>query len=299
MAKYLLISLFCLLFILFLVVKMGKRSADIKLRAPFSGNAAPQKLTILFDLNGVLVNASSYFLGIHISPRHLTFMWELGPINFLKYLILARKSPLALSRAFYVLLDKVDPTSINSTGTRNNKDLLPGLMCDWLKGTKTGAEIEQMINDYLNVHEQEFMAIERLLFRKLAHALFDAHTYQNLCTVAAQAIEFAAACKARGYRIGILSNWDPASFALLQEKNPKLFNLFDEKDIFISGHMHLLKPDPAIYQEVLKHIDGVILFIDDQHENIEAAQKSGMQTFLFEAYDSADVKQLGKQLRIE
>lgn len=54
---------------------------------------------------------------------------------------------------------------------------------------------------------------------------------------------------------------------------------------FISGHMAVTKPDPTIYaqlQETSGFSGADLLFTDDRHDNIDAAQAYGWQTHLFE-----------------
>ena len=54
---------------------------------------------------------------------------------------------------------------------------------------------------------------------------------------------------------------------------------------FISGHLAVTKPDRSIYQK-LQDASGLsgsdLLFTDDRHDNIAAAQEHGWQTHLFE-----------------
>ncbi len=54
---------------------------------------------------------------------------------------------------------------------------------------------------------------------------------------------------------------------------------------FISGHMGVIKPDPAIYQ-MLEDASGLsgdaLIFTDDRAENIDAAAARGWHTHLFE-----------------
>ena len=54
---------------------------------------------------------------------------------------------------------------------------------------------------------------------------------------------------------------------------------------FISGHMGLIKPDPAIYAAVEAGCDVApehLIFADDRDDNIAAAKARGWQTHLFE-----------------
>lgn len=50
------------------------------------------------------------------------------------------------------------------------------------------------------------------------------------------------------------------------------------RDIVVSGAEKLTKPDPAIYRLALRRFglaDGEGLFVDDKHENVEAAEANG------------------------
>ena len=88
-------------------------------------------------------------------------------------------------------------------------------------------------------------------------------------------------CKAQGHKVYLLSNWDAHSFPLMDARFPELFSLFD--GIMISGETGLLKPDPTFFYELLDayNLDTrSCIFLDDQKENIIAAQKMGIASAL-------------------
>jgi HAD superfamily hydrolase (TIGR01509 family) len=75
-------------------------------------------------------------------------------------------------------------------------------------------------------------------------------------------------------------------------KNQKIENLFDE--IIFSAEYKMSKPDPKIYHLALslgKIKASEAIFIDDKQENIDAAKKIGIKSFLFK-----DNKTLKKDL---
>lgn len=79
-----------------------------------------------------------------------------------------------------------------------------------------------------------------------------------------------------------LSNFGAESFAEAEREYPFLEE-FDER--FVSAHMKLTKPDPAIYQHVedrLPYSASALLFTDDRADNIEAARERGWKVHLFE-----------------
>lgn len=56
------------------------------------------------------------------------------------------------------------------------------------------------------------------------------------------------------------------------------------RDVVVSGHVGMIKPDPAIYRLLLDRNGlkaGECLFIDDSPINVRAADRIGMETHLF------------------
>lgn len=90
------------------------------------------------------------------------------------------------------------------------------------------------------------------------------------------------ALRARGMAVHALSNFGTSTLALAERHFPVLTE-FDSR--FVSGHLAMMKPDPAIYAHVEAGV-GVppeaLFFIDDRAENIAAAAERGWQTHLFE-----------------
>jgi len=90
------------------------------------------------------------------------------------------------------------------------------------------------------------------------------------------------ALRARGVAVHALSNFGTSTLALAERHFPVLTE-FDSR--FVSGHLTMMKPDPAIYAHVEAGV-GVapeaLFFIDDRAENIAAAANRGWQTHLFE-----------------
>jgi 2-haloacid dehalogenase len=83
------------------------------------------------------------------------------------------------------------------------------------------------------------------------------------------------------YRLLGLTNWSAETFPIALEKYSFL-NEFE--GIVVSGVEKLIKPDPAIYELLLKRYKIAApesLFIDDNQNNIEAANKLGFQTIHF------------------
>ena len=88
--------------------------------------------------------------------------------------------------------------------------------------------------------------------------------------------------KESGMRIGMLSNIDDRYTKLIRD-----FGFYEPFDpCLLSCEMGLEKPDPKAYELLLKTINlpaKEIVFIDDKTENVEAAQKMGIDAILFES----------------
>jgi 2-haloacid dehalogenase len=94
--------------------------------------------------------------------------------------------------------------------------------------------------------------------------------------------------KQAGYPLYGLSNWSAETFPHALEKFD-FFDLFD--DMVISGDVGHVKPDPKIFQIMLKKIGrpaNECLFIDDSLANITQAQKMGFATIHFQSSEQLE-----------
>lgn len=85
------------------------------------------------------------------------------------------------------------------------------------------------------------------------------------------------------HKLYVLSNMHVASIDYLEKKYP-IWDLFDGK--VISCRIHMVKPEPGIYQYLLDAFDldaSETIFIDDLPENVESAAKFGIKTIQFES----------------
>jgi 2-haloacid dehalogenase len=90
------------------------------------------------------------------------------------------------------------------------------------------------------------------------------------------------ALKARGVPVFALSNFGVETFAVA-EAHYRWLNAFDRR--YISGHLGVMKPDPAIYR-IVEADCGIapeeLLFTDDKVDNVRAAEARGWQGHLFD-----------------
>lgn len=228
---------------------------------------------IIFDMGGVIVDTC----------KKKTF-WQIGPKMFFEYWRHA-KNPRALPKRLYDMLDAAHPTHKkgNLWGVKDgNGRELPQLVAEWLRGMKPNREIFDQVTSFANENPTWFShpSEQRTLIR-VAHTIFNPHSFIKTRKFFDASIELIHECKARGFKLYILSNWDRESAQIMQEKKPELFALFD--DIIFSGDVQLTKPEPAIFKNITDIIPAEeCIFIDDQVENIEIAQELGFNTILVE-----------------
>ncbi|MGR3484419.1 MAG: HAD family hydrolase [Paracoccaceae bacterium] len=97
-----------------------------------------------------------------------------------------------------------------------------------------------------------------------------------------RSIRLLRALRAAGVPVFALTNFGIDSFALATRHNPVLTE-FDRA--YVSGHLGLMKPDPAIYAAVEADCGlapDALLFADDRAENVEAARARGWRAHLFD-----------------
>ena len=213
---------------------------------------------IIFDLGDVLVE-TKYFRTI-FSIGIEKFAFHASTWN----------NPFGIHKKLFQFLDGIKPRTAGSLIVRDaHGHIMPELMVEWLKGTLNAQDLLKMIR---NSNGTFINWTEEALVRALAEIIFNPETFVTTRQLIDEGVRFVKDCKQAGHSLYILSNWDPASFTLIQEEYPDFFNLFD--GIVISGDIGLVKPEPAIFEYILKKYDLdplETLFIDDQPENVDAA----------------------------
>ncbi|HEX5057289.1 MAG TPA: HAD family phosphatase [Gammaproteobacteria bacterium] len=85
----------------------------------------------------------------------------------------------------------------------------------------------------------------------------------------------------QGHYLCALSNWSAETFPIAQKRYDFLGRF---QTIVLSGEERLIKPDPAIFQVLLKRIGRraeECLFIDDVPANAEGARQLGFEAIVF------------------
>ena len=96
--------------------------------------------------------------------------------------------------------------------------------------------------------------------------------------------------KERGYKIYLLSNYGKTSFeAAVHHGRLSFLPLIDGR--VISYEVQIVKPEPGIYEALLKKYDLTpeeCVFLDDREDNVEAAVKLGFHGIVVEGYAQAN-----------
>lgn len=234
--------------------------------APSAAEYKSDQPAIILDLGGVLMEtkklASAQFLGLR------DIIW---------YYFTSGKSTKNIRLKFYATLDKINGTTGNSAGARDDEgNLMPEMMCDWLRGTRTCKDLRTTTMTAIEAHPEWFSsAAEQQVVDRLGRMIFTPEIFVQTQQPIEDGIKFVKECKRRGYLVYVLSNWDHESFDLLVTEYHDFFKLFD--GIIISGDVHVIKPDTQIYQQFTSRLTAQhCVFIDDRIENIEAAQENGI-----------------------
>jgi FMN phosphatase YigB (HAD superfamily) len=209
---------------------------------------------VIFDLGGVLLRT-----------KKSCIMRKIGIFPLLSYSI-SHGNP---RTALFKTLANIEPFMEHSIESYDEEEnTLPPLFCDFLAGIPS----EQILDRIAAAIDQED------LLWQLAETIFDPLMLASSQRIINAGESFVHECIEQGHDVYILSNWDAESFVILQQLYPAFFSLF--KGIVVSGNCHLVKPDPAIYTYLLKTFQldpHECVFIDNQYENIDAAEQVGMK----------------------
>ncbi len=238
---------------------------------------------VIWDLGGVLFSRSSMRMASSI-----------GLSKFLGYLFLDRRNPFTqVEPLLFDVLSKMPcpPLKESMNACKKNGKPLPNIMCHWQAGTISGAEIVKRSKGLIKSLDQEGYFIsrrERVLIERTIEAMFNPSLLIDCMRPMRRTTRVFKDCaheinedgSLRNINIA-LSNWDPDSFALLRSRHSFTLSHFDH--FVISGQCGFIKPWKSIYEYLIKTYKltpSECIFIDDQEENLIAAEKLGFNTYL-------------------
>jgi len=224
---------------------------------------------IVFDLGGVIVKTG-----------YAQVAYQAGLAKFMAYLVLHQKNPKQL---FWRVLNEIDLVDVDDNlkhACDEHGTPLPKGLLHWLSGLSSGPQIIQKVDELLEGNE-DYSGIEKAVVKGMVKASFDPALFKCTRSLYQDGIDFVHECKENGHKIYVLSNLDRDSFEELKEMMPGFFDLFD--GVVISAEVGYIKPDLQIYQHLLStyNLDpDKTVFIDDQQENLDAADNTGIYPIL-------------------
>ncbi len=225
--------------------------------------------SIIFDMDGVLSTTNKlrafYEVGIP------TTLWEI--IDQMEF------------PSEKLLFDALANVPAVSTAHSYTKGLqMPQIMIDWQTGAQSLPAIKKAITDSLTATDKP-ESIKNWVLQTAMMMTNPKKFVATRQTIPAN-VELLHQLKEKGYKLYILSNWDPNSFPLFKATFPDIFmhnkqETFD--GIMISGNVGLVKPNDAIFEKCLSNFNltaQTALFIDDEPANVTSAEKLGIRTIL-------------------
>ena len=247
---------------------------------------------IVFDLGGVVLDTCAQKTA-----------WEIGPKLLLNHWLSSQKTSdlFRLRPRLYALLNAAhNQQEGNEWGIKDGEGkIVPQLMAEWLRGMRPNRELLTQVKQFSETNPAWFAhPAERQTLMRVSHLIFDPKRFIKTRKLFDQSASLIRECKKRGFKLYVLSNWDRDSGKLLVEKYPDLFGLFD--GIVFSGDVQAAKPEPEIFAHITQEIPAQeCVFIDDQPENISAAEHLGFNTILVHNQGSQpDINAVRKQLQV-
>jgi HAD superfamily hydrolase (TIGR01509 family) len=159
-------------------------------------------------------------------------------------------------------------------------DDVKDLLCPFIAEKGGISDIDKITGLYTVASLGNMTAIEFWQSVGIAPSLEDEYLQRH--KLADGLIEFLEAINSRGWEVWCLSND-------LSEWSGKLRDRFNLERYFrgfvISGDVGVRKPDPTIFQHLIRRIDinaGDAVFVDDNPKNLDSATELGFDTILFD-----------------
>jgi HAD superfamily hydrolase (TIGR01509 family) len=159
-------------------------------------------------------------------------------------------------------------------------DDVKDLLCPFIAEKGGITDVDKITSLYMVASLGNMTAIEFWQSVGVAPNLEDEYLQRHKLTDGL--IEFLEAINSRGGKVWCLSND-------LSEWATKLRDIFKLerylRGFVISGDVGIRKPDPKIFQYLIRRLDvtaGNAVFVDDNPKNLDSATKMGLQTILFD-----------------
>ncbi len=245
---------------------------------------------IIFDITGVLFKENKN-----------GFAKKIGFGTIARYTFTHWKTP------GYTCLSMLNTMSCDSrhsptTPIKLNGYLMPQCIVDLHQGSKTCAQTRAEITKYIEqLHTQNYFksTMEKDITQHIVDLIFDPEQLPDLTKPIAPMVKLARQLKAAGYQLYLLANLPDELFQIISTTYPNIVELFDGK--IISSQVNMVKPNIQIFSHFLETYQlnpETCVLIDEQEENIAAAQQVGITSIMFNGRRTVirRLKQLGIRL---
>jgi HAD superfamily hydrolase (TIGR01509 family) len=160
-------------------------------------------------------------------------------------------------------------------------DDVKDLLCPFIAEKGGISDIEKITSLYMAASLGNMTASEFWQSVGVAPSLEDEYLQGHKLTDGL--IEFLEAVNSRGGEVWCLSN-DLSEWSKQLRDRFKLDRYL--RGFVISGDVGVRKPDPAIFEHLIRRLDvtaGDAIFVDDNHKNLDSATELEIQTILFDA----------------
>jgi FMN phosphatase YigB (HAD superfamily) len=241
---------------------------------------------VLWDLGGVLFEPSKIRIGFHIG------IWKL-----LLYKLRDHKDLTSLRHVMFHIFNETRKHEEQNIAIPDDEGKpLCNVLCDFQAGICSSEQILTELNETIKKldAEQYFSSSrEREIIEKTIESIFDPNAFSQFMQPINQGVNLLALCCNKKTKHGTMvhemmciSNWDRESYELLctLPHGQRVFQYFKPENVIVSGMFGDytgLKPSRSIFEYIIKR-KGVpaheFIYIDDQKNNIRAAQACGMTT---------------------
>ncbi len=234
---------------------------------------------VIWDLSGTLFRPQSQGMSQD----------EIADYSFVFLMWSGKKEPSRLDTIAYKMLGfmgeqtNTDPTQIIKDHTGKP---VPEIICSYLAGSlDSGRAWQQTLSFFDSWAPEHLDHNDQALVKRMLQIFFDPHALAYCMKPIEPAVELLQKTAEHNDNLYVLSNWDKDSFGPFYHKyKDSVLSVFKRNHIVISADTGYVKPQRGIYQWLVshKHLDpSTCFFIDDQEENIKAAQDYGLHGIQF------------------
>lgn len=250
---------------------------------------------IIWDLGGTL-----------IKHNPLTMVRELGSLDFLIYRLFHRSAVRDLKTLLYNVLFRIPGDQQVLAVRDGDGTVVPPIISEWLAGKKTGEHVlEQALSVVTELDSIGYFANvrERRLLISLLRTVMIPSIFVRTLIPIDDAMHLLEQC-GNQHTMMIGSNLNAESFDHIYRDATfaPIFNYIPRNRAIVSGSIGINKPDKAFFDYILQtyHLTtNQCVFIDDQQDNVNAAEELGIVSFHLKQDDKNAYRDLQKKLHVQ